>query len=60
VKEKTFAQKLRFWRGDKTQKEAAFELDVDVDIYRKWEQGTSEPHNSPSIREIENRMEDAK
>ena len=58
--EKTFAKRLRDWRGERTQKEAAFDLKVDVDIFRKWEQGQATPHESPSLREIEQRMEQAK
>ena len=60
AKTQTFAVRLRAWRGPRTQKEAAYELKVDVDIYRKWEQGQNEPHESPSLQEIEQRMEAAK
>jgi DNA-binding transcriptional regulator YiaG len=59
AKEPPFAKRLRTWRGKRTQKEAAFDLSVDVDIYRKWEQGRNEPHESPSLSEIESRMKAA-
>jgi DNA-binding transcriptional regulator YiaG len=59
-KQEPFAMKLRAWRGQRTQKEAAFALQVDVDIYRKWEQGSNEPHLSPSLAEIVKRMDSVK
>lgn len=60
AKQQSFDRKLKAWRGERTQKEAAFALKVDIDVYRKWEQGQNEPHESPSLHEIEQRMEQTK
>lgn len=58
--ETTFSEVLRTWRDKHgwTQKEAAFALNVDVDLYRKWEHGPNEPHATPSMGEVRKRMEE--
>lgn len=62
AKEIRFGDKLREWRkkhGWYTKEAAAF-LNVPLDTYRQWECNMSQPHESPSRREIEQRMEGAK
>lgn len=51
-----FASKLKAWRGDLTQREAAQLLGVPVRTLERWEFGETEPHVSPSMAEIEKRM----
>ena len=51
-----FKDELRTWRGTLLQKEAADRLDVPLDTYRAWENGKGEPHKTPSMNEILERM----
>ena len=62
LKEKSFSEKLREWRKAHgwLQKEAADALRVSIDTYRQWEQAAAIPHETPSRREIEQRMEECK
>ena len=55
---KTFAARLRLWRKGRklVQKEAAQLLGVELDCYRSWESGRTAPHETPSMREVEQKM----
>jgi DNA-binding transcriptional regulator YiaG len=62
AKEKAFALELKCWRGHRgwTQKVAAANIRVDVDVYRKWEQGSHAPSDAPNKADIRKRMQEAK
>ena len=51
-----FARKLKEWRGNLRQKEGAAILGVSLRTYEAWESGARTPMNSPSIREVEQKM----
>ena len=55
-KEEPFKVRLRRWRGDRTQDQAAKILGVSVRTYGPWEVGDHTPTTKPSIREIEAKM----
>ena len=51
----SFALRLRKWRGQMMQKEAASILDVPIATLRKWEYGKRTP-NKITLCELERRM----
>ena len=57
----TFKAMLRQWRERKglLQKEACEVLKIDLDTYRRWECGQTEPHTSPSMTEMLARLKEA-
>lgn len=57
-----FKTLLREWRERKglLQKQACEVLQIDLDTYRRWECGQTEPHTSPSMNEMLARIKEAK
>jgi transcriptional regulator with XRE-family HTH domain len=62
ARERTFADELRDWlkRHDWVQKQGADALGVSLDTFRSWIHGHRTPTESPSIREVREKMELAK
>lgn len=50
-----FSTRLRKWRGNLSQRQAAIALGVPVGTYRKWEYGERVP-NAYAMAEVERRM----
>lgn len=51
-----FARKLRRWRGPRSVKEAASDLQIPYGTYRKYEEGKRTPNNL-ALAEINRRLE---
>lgn len=50
-----FSKRLKLWRGNRLQKEAAEDLQVTLSAYRKWEYGKRTP-DKVKMMEIDRRM----